>query len=91
VQSQEITPEMSLYPHLSSGQRRIQRLVDQFNADEEAWRTMAVKLAELERKIASHDDYSKALIDAIRQLMAPPEAKKRKIGFLVKEKAARYG
>jgi len=24
-------------------------------------------------------------------LMAPPEAKKRKIGFLVEEKAARYG
>jgi len=28
---------------------------------------------------------------AIRQLMAPPEPKKRKIGFLVEEKAAGYG
>jgi hypothetical protein len=28
---------------------------------------------------------------AIRQLMTPPEAKKRKIGFLVEEKAAVYG
>ncbi|MCZ6623955.1 MAG: hypothetical protein O7B35_06950 [Deltaproteobacteria bacterium] len=39
----------------------------------------------------SHDGHIKALIDAIRQLMVPPEIKKRKIGFLVKEKAARYG
>jgi hypothetical protein len=31
------------------------------------------------------------VFDAIRQLMAPPEPNKRKIGFLVKERAARYG
>jgi len=31
------------------------------------------------------------VFDAIRQLMAPPESKKRKIGFLVKEEAASYG
>jgi hypothetical protein len=31
------------------------------------------------------------VFDAIRELMAPPESKKRKIGFLVKERAARYG
>ena len=30
-------------------------------------------------------------IDAIRQLMAPPDRKRRGIGFLVKEKAAKYG
>ena len=30
-------------------------------------------------------------LEAIRQLMAPPEPKKRKIGFLVEERAARYG
>ncbi|MCH8054572.1 MAG: hypothetical protein IH857_00255, partial [Deltaproteobacteria bacterium] len=29
----------------------------------------------------SHDGHIKALIDAIRQLMVPPEIKKRKIGF----------
>jgi hypothetical protein len=29
--------------------------------------------------------------DAIRQLMSPPGPKKRKIGFLVEEKAAAYG
>jgi hypothetical protein len=28
---------------------------------------------------------------AIRQLMTPPEPNKRKIGFLVKESAPRYG
>ena len=49
---------------------------------------LARKLAELERK---YDAQFKVVFDAIRQLMAPPEAKKRKIGFLVEEKAAAYG
>ena len=49
---------------------------------------LARKLAELERK---YDAQFKVPFDAIRQLMAPPEAKKRKIGFLVEEKAAAYG
>jgi hypothetical protein len=31
------------------------------------------------------------VFDAIRQLMTPPEPNKRKIGFLVKERAPRYG
>jgi hypothetical protein len=31
------------------------------------------------------------VFDAIRQLMTPGEPKKRKIGFLVEEKAAAYG
>jgi len=52
---------------------------------------MAAKLSELERKVASHDGNIRALFDAIRQLMAPPDPKKRKIGFLVEEKAAAYG
>jgi hypothetical protein len=49
---------------------------------------LARKLAELEKK---YDAQFKVVFDAIRQLMAPPEPKKRKIGFLVKEKAVRYG
>jgi ORF6N domain len=49
---------------------------------------LARKLNALERK---YDAQFKVVFDAIRQLMAPPEAKKRKIGFLVEEKAARYG
>ncbi len=52
---------------------------------------LARKLDALERKLASHDVHIQSLFEAIRQLMAPPEPKKRKIGFLVEERAARYG
>ena len=52
---------------------------------------LAEKLIDLERKIGTHDEQIQAILEAIRQLMAPPEKKRRKIGFLVKEKAARYG
>jgi uncharacterized membrane protein len=52
---------------------------------------LAEKLAELERKIGTHDEQIQAIFEAIRQLMTPPEPKKRKIGFLVRERAARYG
>ncbi|MBI2989435.1 MAG: hypothetical protein HYY45_21965 [Deltaproteobacteria bacterium] len=54
-------------------------------------RKVAAKLAELERKVATHDSHIRSLFEAIRQLMTPPEPKKRKIGFLVRERAARYG
>jgi hypothetical protein len=49
---------------------------------------LARKLADLERK---YDGQFKVVFEAIRQLMTPPEPKKRKIGFLVEERAARYG
>lgn len=49
------------------------------------------KLSELEHKVGKHDEQIQVIIDAIRQLMTPPEPKKRKIGFLVEEKAAAYG
>jgi len=52
---------------------------------------LARKLDALERKLESHDVHIRSLFEAIRQLMAPPEPKKRKIGFLVEEPAARYG
>ncbi|MBI3353699.1 MAG: ORF6N domain-containing protein [Nitrospirae bacterium] len=51
---------------------------------------LAYKLAELERKIERHDEEIKAIFNAIRQLMAPPEPKKRKIGFMVRERSAKY-
>src|SRR5262249_62377539 len=54
-------------------------------------RELAQKLAELEHKIGTHDEQIQMVFEAIRQLMAPPEPNKRKIGFLVKERAARYG
>jgi hypothetical protein len=49
---------------------------------------LARKLEALEKK---YDTQFRVVFDAIRQLMAPPEPKKRKIGFLVEEKPARYG
>lgn len=42
---------------------------------------LARKLAELERKIEKHDEEIKGVFHAIRQLMAPPDAKHRRIGF----------
>lgn len=42
---------------------------------------LAVKLAELERRLESHDESIQALVEAIRQLMAPPDNEKRRIGF----------
>jgi len=49
---------------------------------------LAKKLEEREKK---YDAQFKMVFDAIRQLMKPPEPNKRKIGFLVKERACRYG
>jgi hypothetical protein len=51
---------------------------------------------ELNAKLSVRDERNKdeqieLIFDAIRQLMTPPEATKRRIGFLVKERAARYG
>ena len=48
---------------------------------------LARTLEALERK---YDAQFKMVFDAIRQLMTPPEPKKRKIGFLVRERAAKY-
>jgi hypothetical protein len=51
---------------------------------------LARKLDALERKFESHDMHIRSLFEAIRQLMSPAPPKKRKIGFLVEEKAAAY-
>jgi hypothetical protein len=53
-------------------------------------RDLARKFVELERQVGKHDKEISAIIDAIRQLMAPPEKPKREIGFHVREQAARY-
>jgi len=42
---------------------------------------LALKLAQLERKIEGHDTNIRTLFDAIRQLMTPPEKPRREIGF----------
>ncbi len=49
---------------------------------------LARELAALERK---YDAQFKVVFDAIRELMAPPTPKRRRIGFLVSEAAAKYG
>ena len=51
---------------------------------------LAHKLMQLERKIEKHDTEIRVIFDAIRQLMATPEPKEKKIGFRVREKIARY-
>jgi hypothetical protein len=53
-------------------------------------RELARKFAELDERVGKHDKEIGAIIDAIRQLMAPPEKPRREIGFHVREKAARY-
>lgn len=55
-----------------------------------AHREMAVKLADLERKLESHDSEIQALFDAIRELMQPPDPPRREIGFHVREPSVRY-
>jgi phage regulator Rha-like protein len=51
---------------------------------------LAHKLAQLEKKIERHDEELGAIFDAIRLLMAEPEPKEKKIGFIVKERGVRY-
>ncbi|MDP2809306.1 MAG: ORF6N domain-containing protein [Rhodocyclaceae bacterium] len=47
---------------------------------------LATKLGELERKLKGHDQAIAGILDAIRQLMAPPSApRKRPIGFVTGE------
>ncbi len=53
-------------------------------------RERARKFSELERRIDKHDAEIDAILEAIRQLMAPPEKARREIGFHVREEAARY-
>jgi hypothetical protein len=54
-------------------------------------RELARKFAELEKRVGKHDAKIDAILDAIRQLMAPPEEPRREIGFHVREKASRHG
>ncbi|MDQ6624029.1 MAG: ORF6N domain-containing protein [Verrucomicrobiota bacterium] len=51
---------------------------------------LAAKFAELENRLDSHDTQIAQLFAAIRQLLAPSPAKKREIGFHVRETAPGY-
>lgn len=47
-----------------------------------AHKDLTGKLSELERKIGTHDEQIELIFRAIRELMAPPMPKRRRIGFL---------
>lgn len=53
-------------------------------------RELARKFAELEQRVGKHDEEIGAIIEAIRQLMAPSEKPQREIGFHVRETAPPY-
>jgi ORF6N domain len=53
-------------------------------------RELAKKFSELERRVGKHDEEIAAILEAIRQLMAPPEKPRRQIGFHVRETPPRY-
>jgi len=53
-------------------------------------RELARKFSELKRHVDKHDEEIAGIIEAIRQLMAPPQKPRREIGFHAREKAAGY-
>jgi hypothetical protein len=53
-------------------------------------RELAQKFAELEKRVGKHDEKIDAILEAIRQLIAPPKKPRREIGFHVRERAAGY-
>ncbi|MCL5059793.1 MAG: hypothetical protein M1449_04325 [Candidatus Thermoplasmatota archaeon] len=52
---------------------------------------LAAKLNELAHKVDSHDQAIAGLINAMRELMKPPETKTRPIGFVTGEEKSRKG
>jgi hypothetical protein len=68
----------------------IMRAFVQLRQTLETNRELAKKFSELEGRVGKHDKEIAAIIDAIRQLMAPPEKPPREIGFHVRESAPRY-
>ena len=53
-------------------------------------RELADKLAEMERKVESHDAAIRNLFEAIRHLLASPESPRKQIGFHIRERTSRY-
>ena len=52
---------------------------------------LARKWAELEQRVTGHDEHIQSLFEAICRLMAPPKTERKRIGFQVRERRARYG
>jgi hypothetical protein len=57
----------------------------------ESNRELARKFSELEERVGKHDEDIAAIIEAIRQLIAPEIKPRREIGFHVRESPPRYG
>ena len=68
----------------------IMRAFVKLRAALEGNRALARKFAELEERVGKHDEEIGAIIEAIRQLVAPPEKAPREIGFHVRETVPRY-
>ena len=47
-------------------------------------RELAKKLSQLEQHVVTHDKQIQAIFEAIRQLMIPPEPKRKQIGLRAK-------
>jgi hypothetical protein len=56
----------------------------------ESNRELAKKFSELEGRVGKHDDEIGAIIEAIRQLIAPPVKPRREVGFHVRETPPAY-
>ena len=46
-----------------------------------AYKELAAKVAELENSVGQHDESIKAIIQALQQMILPPDKDKRRIGF----------
>jgi hypothetical protein len=46
-----------------------------------AYQELAAKVAELENAVGKHDKDIGIMLEALRQLIAPPDKEKRRIGF----------
>jgi ORF6N domain len=53
-------------------------------------RELSRKFTELQKHVGKHDQEIAAIINAIRELMAPPAKPRREIGFHVRETTPRY-
>ena len=56
-----------------------------------AFTEQGVAMLSMETRVGKHDDEIAAIIEAIRQLIAPAKGTAREIGFHVRETAPRYG
>ncbi|MGD9321069.1 MAG: ORF6N domain-containing protein [Desulfobacteraceae bacterium] len=51
---------------------------------------LARKVAEVEQHLEGHDQQIQTIFEAIRQLMTPPDTRKKRIAFEMKEPPAKY-